>query len=55
MRLYEFTDPTKYLFPETDAADLAKQRNNRKAADNIACANGHLRKKPDTKEPTETL
>jgi len=53
MRLYEFTNPSEYLLPETDAADLLKQSN--KTADTTDIANRHLRKKPETKKLTDTL
>jgi hypothetical protein len=48
MRLYEFTDPTKYLQPETDVADLLKKT---KTAD----PDCHLRKKLETEKPAETV
>jgi hypothetical protein len=33
MRLYEFTDPSEYLLPETDAGDVLKPSKNIKTAD----------------------
>jgi hypothetical protein len=55
MRLYEFTNPTNYLLAEADAANLLNQSKNIKAADTTKIADRHLRKKPDTKKPTDTL
>jgi hypothetical protein len=55
MRLYEFTDPTKYLLHETDAADLVKQGKNIETADAGDEAARLLRKKSETKKLTDTL
>jgi hypothetical protein len=54
MRLYEFTDPTKYLQPEAHTSDLVTQHDDSKAADTTDIANRHLRTQRDTKEPTDT-
>jgi hypothetical protein len=54
MRLYEFTDPTKYLLPETDAADLVKQSKNIEAVDTTGNANPRSKKRPETKKPMHT-
>jgi hypothetical protein len=51
MRLYEFTNPTKYL-PEHDTADLAKQNNQIKTADADDDAVRRLKKKSEIKKPT---
>ena len=49
MRLYEFTNPTKYLLPEIDAADLLKQSENFLIDDTTDDAKRHLKKKPESK------
>jgi hypothetical protein len=54
MRLYEFTDPAKYIPPKTDAADLAKQRKTITTADTTG-ANLLLRKETDARKLTRTL
>jgi hypothetical protein len=54
MRLYEFTNPTKYLPPGTDAADLLKQSKNIETADAADIADPHLKKRPETKKPMHT-
>jgi hypothetical protein len=54
MRLYEFTDPSEYLLPETDAADLLKQSKNIETVDTTDNANPHLKKRPETKKPMHT-
>jgi hypothetical protein len=53
MRLYEFTDPHKYLLPETDAAEVLKQSN--KTADTRDNADRLSRQKPKTKHPTNMV
>jgi hypothetical protein len=47
MRLYEFTNSTKYLLPKANAADLVKPSN--KTADTTDIADRHLKKKPSIK------
>jgi hypothetical protein len=54
MHLYEFADPTKYILPETDPADPVKQSKNINTADK-SDVDLHLRKKPETKKPMDTL
>jgi hypothetical protein len=55
MRLYEFTNPSEYLLPETWAADFAKQTENILVDDTSDIADRHLRKKLETKKPTNTI
>jgi len=55
MRLYEFTNPSHYLLPEAHAADLVKQSKNITADDTTNITNRHLRKKLETKKPTNTI
>jgi hypothetical protein len=55
MRLYEFTEPTKYILPETDATDLVKRNDDSKAADTTNIAERHLREKPSTKRLSDRL
>jgi hypothetical protein len=55
MRLYEFTDPTKYLTPETDSADVLGQGKAIKEDDSSDIANRRLRKNPETKKLSDTL
>jgi len=45
MRLYEFTNPSQYLLPETPVADLGKQSN--KTADATDNANPRLKKRTE--------
>ena len=55
MRLHEFTDPTKYLLPPSDAADLLKQSKNIATAASTNIADRQVRKKPETEKSTDTL
>jgi hypothetical protein len=55
MRLYEFTDPTKYLLPESDAIDLLKIIGNLKTSDTADDAVRRLRKRPEAQKPSNTL
>jgi len=50
MRLYEFTNPTRYLQPEAHAANLRNQSKNAKTADTTDIADRYLKKKPSTKK-----
>jgi hypothetical protein len=50
MRLFEFTNPSQYLLPETDAADLSNNMKKADAADPVH----RLSKKTDGKKPTDT-
>jgi hypothetical protein len=54
MRLYEFTDPNRYLLPKTDAGDRLKQRKNIKTA-NTADTVRRLSEKLETKKPKGIL
>jgi hypothetical protein len=49
MRLYEFTDPTKYLLPEPKAADFVKQSKNITTADAPEMPDRHSRKRLEIK------
>jgi hypothetical protein len=53
MRLYEFTNPSNYILPETDATDLVKQSKDIKTSDTTDIADRRLRKKPETKNPKD--
>jgi hypothetical protein len=55
MRLYEFTDPTKYLLLETNVTDTLKQSKNTRTADAADDASHHLKKKPSTKTLSDRL
>ena len=54
MRLYEFTNPSEYLLPETDAADLVEQSKNVQTVDTTDNANPRSKKRPETKKPMHT-
>jgi hypothetical protein len=55
MRLYEFTNPTKYLLPEADTADLVEQSKNITTADAGGDAVRRLKKKTVTDKPRKML
>jgi hypothetical protein len=55
MRLYEFTDPSEYLLPATDAVDLLKQTKNVWNDDIPDDASHHLGKGAETRNPTDKL
>jgi hypothetical protein len=55
MRLYEFTDPTKYLPSEPDAADLLKQTKNLGNDDPTDNTNLHLWRRTENKKTTDTI
>jgi hypothetical protein len=55
MRLYEFTNPTKYLLPETNAADLHKPHEKARSDDTTDIANRHLKKKSSSERLSDTL
>jgi hypothetical protein len=55
MRLHEFTNPTKYLLAEADAADPVKQTKSIETDDSADTANCLLNKKPETKKPSDIL
>jgi hypothetical protein len=55
MRLYEFTDPQKYLLPKGNARDLLRPTENVLANDEADDVAHQLRKKPSTKRRSDRL
>jgi hypothetical protein len=51
MRLYEFTDPSHYLLPETDAAKLLKLPKTVRSDDKADVA----ARRPKTRKPMKTM
>jgi hypothetical protein len=55
MRIYEFTNPSHYLLPETNATDVLKKMRDIKTTNATDDASHHLKKKPATKKPSDAL
>jgi hypothetical protein len=55
MRLYEFTDPTKYLLPEIGAAELLMLPETVLVEDTADDAVRRLRKRPEAQKPSNRL
>jgi hypothetical protein len=54
MRLYEFTDPRRYLLPKNNAADLVKRSKNIKTADTNDTVR-NTKEKPEIKNHKDIL
>jgi hypothetical protein len=55
MRLYEFTNPSQYLLPETDTADLVNQSKKIKTGNTGDDIVRPLRQKTENEKTTDTL